>query len=342
MNHDKTMKRFRISGVKQTIIEEITIPQEIPEGWALVKLLAVPLCTEYKGWLKGEHYPGHEGAGEVVGVKGENLNVKVGDFVALMPGTPCRHCELCLSGDYIHCKNWLDYEKITGQTFDTHVQYMLKPAWLLAIIPEGVSVDSGSMACCGLGPTIGALEHMKADAHDTILITGGGPVGLGGVVNAKFRDCKVILVVGSPYRQKLARNLGADLVIDRKDRNIEKKINEFTNNRGVDGSLECAGAVEAQMLCIKSTRRLGFVSLIGECSEPMPLEASSHLIQSGISLFGQWHFNINIIPEIMQVIKDSPVINKMITHAFPLFKINEALELDATRETGKIIIRPWE
>lgn len=338
----KKMKRFIISGYKQIEIQEVRAPQVIPAGWALVKMIAIPLCTEYKGWLEGKPSPGHEGAGEVIKINGENLNVRIGDRVALMPGTPCGVCEVCLSGDYIHCENWLDYEKITGQPFDTHVQFMLKPAWLLAKIPDGVSVELGSMACCGLGPTIGALERMNAGAHHTILITGGGPVGLGGVVNAKFRGCKVILVVGSSYRQKLGRDLGADFVIDRHDTDIEKKIRDYTQGFGVDSCLECAGTVDAQMLCVKSTRRLGNIALIGECSESMPLEASRHLIQTGINLFGQWHFNLNILPKIMQVIKESTVVSKLITHTFPMSKVNDALELDSNRKTGKIIIRAWE
>lgn len=44
-------------------------------------------------------------------------------------------------------------------------------------------------------------------ASDTVLITGGGPVGLGGVVNAKYRVAKAIIVEPLPYRQQKAKEL---------------------------------------------------------------------------------------------------------------------------------------
>ena len=58
---------------------------------------------------------------------------------------------------------------------------------------------------------------MNVTASDTVLITGGGPVGLGGVVNAKYRGARTILVERIPYRQQKAKELGADLVLDPDD-----------------------------------------------------------------------------------------------------------------------------
>ena len=54
----ETMKRAVITGVKQATLVETPIP-EPREDWVLVKVYAVPLCTEYKGWLSGESYSGH-------------------------------------------------------------------------------------------------------------------------------------------------------------------------------------------------------------------------------------------------------------------------------------------
>jgi L-iditol 2-dehydrogenase len=197
------MKRAVITGKKVAELVESPIPQP-KEDWVLVKVRAIPLCTEYKSWLKGTKYNGHEASGEVVAVAnpGQNSKVKVGDRVAVMPGWPCGKCELCLSGEYIHCRSWYDYKGFTGLETDgdTHVQYLLKQDWLLAPIPDGVSYEMGALACCGLGPTFGALDRLNASAFDTVLITGAGPVGLGGIVNAKYRGAKVISVDSVPYR----------------------------------------------------------------------------------------------------------------------------------------------
>ena len=62
-------------------------------------------------------------------------------------------------------------------------QYILKQDWLLMPIPDDVSYLHGAMACCGIGPSFGAMQSMDLSAFDTILITGLGPVGLGAIVN---------------------------------------------------------------------------------------------------------------------------------------------------------------
>lgn len=333
-----TMKKVVISGIKQTEVIEVPIPVPF-DDWVLVKVYAVPICTEYKAWKTGGSYPGHEAAGEVVAVA-KPCDVKVGDHVAVMPGMPCGVCSLCRSGDYIHCEGESNFsEFVDAVEGDTHVQYVLKPSWLLAPMPDGMSFEKGGLACCALGPTLGGCERMNVGAFDTLLITGLGPVGLGGVVNGKFRGAKVIGVDGVEYRRNKALELGADLVLDPDDPDILDKIIAFGRP---SACLECAGAVQAQRLCIDAVKRMGMVGLIGECSEPLPVYASDDFVRKGISLFGQWHYNITLMPKIMQVIKESPVIDKLISHVFPMSKLDEALALDAEHQTAKIIVKPWD
>ena len=256
----KMMKRAAITGVRKAELIEAPIP-EPKEDWVLVKVHAIPLCTEYKAWLGGTSYGGHEAAGEVVATA-QPGKVNVGDRVVVMPQSPCGKCALCIAGDYIHCQNNYNSTEFIGVPHgaDTHVQYLLKQDWLLVPIPEGISYELASLACCGLGPTFGALESMDVTNFDTVMITGCGAVGLGGVVNAKFRGAKVIAIEGLSYRQEKARELGADLVLSPADPEIREKIKVFTDGIGVDACLETAGVVAAQRLCIDVVRRKGQVS----------------------------------------------------------------------------------
>ena len=201
---------------------------------------------------------------------------------------------------------------------DTHVQYLIKQDWLLVPIPDGISYARASLACCGLGPTFGAMENMNVSASDTVLITGGGPVGLGGVVNAKYRGARTISVEQIPYRQQKAKELGADLVLDPDDPDIRSKIMQYTGSIGVDACLETSGTVEAQRLCIDVARRRGQIAIIGECGEDLAIKASPDFIRKGIVMMGQWHYNRNGIFKIMKVICDSPVVENLITHEFPM------------------------
>ena len=97
--------------------------------------------------------------------------------------SPCGVCPLCISDKYIHCESIVDFHTFTegGEGRATMAQYLLKPDWLLPIIPEDISLQHGSMACCGLGPSFGAFERMGLNSFHTVMITGLGPVGLGPV-----------------------------------------------------------------------------------------------------------------------------------------------------------------
>lgn len=334
------MKRAIISGIKQISIIDSPIP--LPkENWVLVKVRAIPLCTEYKNWINGTRYDGHEASGEVVAVA-RHCNARVGDRVAVMPSCPCGRCELCIAGDYIHCENSDEFKDTTflDNNGDTHAQYLIKQDWLLAPIPDGVSFELGALACCGLGPTFGALERFNANSFNVVLITGAGPVGLGGIVNAKYRGSKVISVDTIPYRRNKAKELGADLVLDTADDQLLSKIKLYTFGKGVDIALETAGNNEAARTCLDALRCQGNMAFIGQNGD-LTINVSNDFIRKGIRVSGQWHYNLNGISKIMEVIKDSPIVAKLITHHFPMSKMNEALKISATLDCGKIILDPW-
>ncbi len=337
------MKKVNILGAQKSEIVEVPDPQA-KHDWVLVKIHSAPMCTEYKSYDQGilTHYLGHEAAGEVVEVV-QPGPVAVGDRVVVMPQYPCGVCPLCVKGEYIHCENVIDFETFTGskQGCSTYAQYILKPAWLLPKIPDDISYDLAAMLCCGLGPTFGAMQRMGVDAFDTVLITGMGPVGLGGVINGVFRGARILAVVGNPYRAKLAKELGAQWVIDPGDHHALEKIRDVTSNLGVDYAIDCSGEAAAQRLCIDSTRRHGAVAFVGESGD-FNIKVSDDLIRKGITMVGIWHYNLGDIPRLWQVVSASQaLLDRMITHTFPLTRVEEAWQLQMTRQCGKVILHPW-
>ena len=338
------MKKATITGVRQVELVEVPDPQP-QDDWVVVKVHAAPLCVEYKAYCEGWASPqmGHEAAGEVVAVAQPGC-VKVGDRVVVMPQTPCGTCPLCVAGDYIHCQHCVDFTAFHGtpEGSATVAQYLLKLDWLLPPIPGGVSYEHGALACCGLGPSFGAMQAMNTSAFDTILITGLGPVGLGAVVNASYRGARIIAVESVPWRVQRAHDMGVEHVLDPRDEGTLPRIMELTGGVGVDCALDCSGNVAAERLCLDAARRKGQVTFIGECHEPLSIATSHDLIRKGLTLRGSWHYNLADFPKIMQVIQRSPLIDLLISHVFPMSRIQEALEVSATHETAKVILRPWE
>lgn len=339
------MKKAVVLGERRSGIVAVPDPQP-KENWALVKIHTAPLCTEYKAFAAGRIGEGfgHEAAGEVVEVA-QPGRVKVGDRVVVMPQYPCGKCVLCLAGEYIHCQSGPDFVEFTGSSEGraTIAQYMLKPDWILVAIPDGISYDHASMACCGLGPTFGAFELMQVDRFDTVLITGLGPVGLGGVINGRYRGARVIAVEPHPWRAAKARELGAEVVINPGDDDALQQIMGLTDGLGVDKAVDCSGAPAAHRLGIDALRRKGQLAFVGESGADTAIQSSRDMIRKGIRLMGSWHYNLKDTPKLMRVIKEvGPQLDKFISHRFSLEQIQQAWETQTTGECAKVLIKPWE
>lgn len=338
------MKSVKITGPRQSTL--LDIPEPNPrDNWVKVKITVAPMCTEFKGFLDGtgENGYGHEAVGVVVEIA-QSCRVKKGDRVVVQPGTSCGVCDLCLSGDYIHCEHMVDYEAFIGTSSGRWMmcQYTVKPDWLLSPIPSDVNDEMAALAICGLGPTFEALDAMNTQAYDTVLVSGLGPVGLGGIVNARFRGARVIGVESNPYRAALGRELGAVEIVDPASPRALEQISALTGGRGVDQAVECAGIPASQRLCIDATRRKGHVAYVGWCTQPSSYTANVDLIMKGLRFHGIWHYNLASFSRVIQVIRESPVVGKMITHVYPIGDIQKAWETQASGQCGKVMLKPWD
>ena len=334
------MKQVAITGKLECAVVEKPEPR-IQNEFVLVKILVAPMCTEYKAYLNGEVSDclGHEAAGEVATVARKG-SLKPGDRVVVMPQFACGRCEFCVSGEYIHCQHALDPLKACGsQTgIATYAQYCIKQDWLLLPIPDDLSTEHAAMACCGLGPSFGAVRAMKLAGGETVLITGMGPVGLGAVINATYRNAKVIAMEGSKYRAAKAMELGAWKVVDPTDPDALKIVKSFTGGRGVDKAIECCGVPAAQKLTVEATCRKGHVCFIGWKGH---VEIDNWVLD-GLTLQGCWHWNLRDTPAMFRTIRDNAKkLDALITHRFGMDQVKDAFELQAIGNCGKTLLLPW-
>lgn len=334
------MKVVAITGVQQC--ELVDKPQPVAKDeWVVVEIEAAPMCTEVQLYRKGENtdWLGHEAAGRVTEVARPG-QVKVGDRVVVMPNFGCGRCELCLSGEHIHCRQALSPRGAVGPTVGiaTYAQFCSKQDWLLVPIPEDISTEHASMACCGLGPTFNAMGRMNVTATDTVLISGLGAVGLGGVINAVSRGARVIALEGHPYRAELGRTLGVERVIDPADPDKLKIIQDLTGGRGVDKSVETSSAEEAAGFLVQAARPMGQVASVG-WGGPM---LARDLVAKGLTVHGVWHWNhFRDGRAMMQTIRRSrALLDKFITHRFPMSQVRDAWELQMTGRCGKVVLDP--
>ena len=336
------MQTAIITGERQGGIENQPDPR-IRAPFVKIKIHAAPMCTEVQAYRDGgvTDRLGHEAAGEVVEADGPS-KVAVGDRVVVMPQFACGKCRLCLDGDYIHCDHPLDplacCHSETG--IATYAQYCIKQDWLLLPIPADLSYDHASMACCGLGPTFSAVRRMQVSAADTVLVSGLGAVGLGGVINAVALGARVLAIESHPYRAELGKTLGAEAVIDPKDPHKLQQILDLTGGRGADKSIETSSAENAPAFLLEATRARGHVASVG-WGGPM---LARRVVAKGLTVHGVWHWNHLRDAEAMiaTLRKSRAALDRFITHTFPLARVQDAWELQLTGQCGKIVLHPWD
>ena len=182
------------------------------------------------------------------------------------------------------------------------------------------------------------MQLLKVDAFDTVLIPGLGRVGLGGVINAVYRGARVIGVESNPYRSALARELGAEVVIDPNDETALQQVRDLTGGIGADKSIDTSGTEPAKPFLIDATRRKGGVAFVGWSGQ---VNVSS-IIAKGLSLHGAWHYNLNDTDRLLKMIREtSTQLDMLITHRFPLSRIQEAWETQVSGQCGKVLLEPW-
>ncbi len=334
------MKAAAITG--PGVVEVLEQPRPRASGdLVVVQILLAPMCTEFKRRKDGvpELALGHESVGVVVDA-GDSRRVREGDRVAVMPHYGCGVCFLCTSGDYMHCPDLRDVLAETGQEYGvgSYAQYVLKPDWLVERIPDDISLVHGAMACCGFGPTFGALERMQVDATDTIIVSGCGPVGLGAVVQGVTRNARVFAIETHPYRAQLARDLGAERVFDPTTEDVPALVHELTGGRGADAGVETSGAPTGPRtlaLSLRARGRLAIVAWAGDVQFPP-------LVPLGLDVFGVWHWNsLTSSHEMWETVRRAgPRIDRLVTHLMPLEEVAVAMDVQDTGACGKIMLMP--
>jgi L-iditol 2-dehydrogenase len=318
------MQRVAITAARRAELVDAPVPALGP-GDVLVRVEAAPLCTEYRRFVEGEVACelGHEAAGVVVDAAPPAPAGLVGTRVVAMPLSGCGHCELCLAGSYIHCR---ETQAVPDGAL---AQYLRKPAWLALPLPDDVSFEHGALACCALGPSFGALDALGAAQGEMILITGAGPVGLGAIVNARFRGLEVLVAELRPERAELARRLGATVV--------------GAPAEAPTYGLECSGSAAAARFLVDAVGPLGKVAFVGIAFDgaDLAIDRWHDLVRRGLTLVGSWHYNLNAFPRLLEVIRRSPLVPQLVDAVLPFSEVQRAFEFSASGARGKVILKPW-
>ena len=133
---------------------------------------------------------------------------------------------------------WLYNGQRNGRAFGTAAEYIALDENLVTSLPDNLSFAEGAtLGVPGMTAWV-CLFHAGSIDGQTVLVTGGaGAVGQYGIQLAKWGGARVITTVSSPQKAKIARAVGADLVIDYKQEDVAERVRKFSP-KGVDRIVE--------------------------------------------------------------------------------------------------------
>ncbi len=351
---------------KPLVIEDVEL-DEPQENEILVKLEATGVCHSDLHFMQGDmpqplpFVPGHEGAGIVEKVGPGVTTVKPGDHVVLMVTINCGKCRMCLSGKPTLCVQNLEIQMMAtlpGGGIRLHKgDQPINHLFGLACFAEKVVVHERSaikvrddvpldVACllgCGTSTGIGAaINATKAKPGDSIAIFGCGGVGMAAVMGAKTIGAKVIAIDMLDSKLEIAKEFGADYVINASKDDPQAKITEILGD-GADFAIEVIGNVDVMAKAFSCIRSGGVLIIAGMPSivDTLSLPAFEFLIGKTITATIQGDIIAPVdIPRYIDLFMDGKLpIDKLITRSYKLDQINEAFEAMVKGEVIRSVIK---
>ena len=318
-----------------TLIEG-SVP-EPREDEVVVKIVANGICgSDLHFFSEGRlgnfvvtkpYIPGHEASGIIVGIGSKVQGLSVGNHVVIEPGIPCGRCRYCRSGRYNLCREviFLSAPPING----TFCDYIAIRYDSVHVIPGNMLLEHGAL----VEPTavaVHAVNRARFCKGDTAVVVGVGPIGL--LTLQAFKAAgggKVICMDKIPKRLELAKELGADEVIDIAQVNSE--LHDIA-----DVVFETAGSAKATSTLFELVRPGGCVVQIGW--------PGGNIVDMNIATFIDKELDYvavnryaNAFQTAISWISDGRInVESLITHKYPLNQIEEAFRFTLMNPTETI------
>ena len=338
-------------------VEEVPRPSA-GAGEAVIRITLTTICGTDLHILHGEYAVkaglviGHEPVGVIEEV-GEGVSgYKIGDRVLVGAITPCGQCRACLSAQWSQCGHGDGIEAIGGWRIGNTIngaqsEYLLVPYAQanLAKIPDDLQDEQVVLLADIASTGFSGAESANIRIGDTVVVFAQGPIGLCSTAGAKLMGASFIIgVEGDPVRMKMAKEMGADVVLDPKQVNVVEEVNRLTGG-GADVAIEALGIQTTFENCLRCLRPGGTLSSLGVYSGK--LQVPYDAFAAGL---GDYKIITTLCPggkermrRLMSLVQSKRFdLTPLLTHKFSLDQISDAYDLFGSRRDGvlKVAIRP--
>jgi L-iditol 2-dehydrogenase len=340
---------YRAKGVVR--VEEVPVP-EVGLNEILIKVAACGVCGTdikkiFQRYVEPPQILGHELAGTVVATGPELTKFHPGDRVMSFHHIPCGRCFYCERRLFSQCQQY----KTTGLTagFTPNgggfAEYVKAMPWVaergIIKLPHNVSFEEATFLE-PINTILKAVQKARIARGETVLVAGCGPIGLQLLMVANLIGARIYSSDPMPERRSKSLSLGAVESFDPTNGKLVAEVKARTEGRGADAVLVAVAHPAVVEEALAAARPGGRVLLFA-ANDPVTrigFPASAVGIDEK-EILGSYSAAVDIQEEAAALVlqKKLPVM-EIVTHRFPLAKIQEGLELAAnpTSESLKVLI----
>ena len=367
-NVPKVIKAAVFEKVGEEIaLKNFLIPNKIEKKAALVKVKFSTICGSDLHTISGRRVEptplilGHEIVG-IIEKLGDELvydgfgeKLEVGDRISWTIMASCGDCFYCRNNLPQKCVNLKKYghtsindKKVESPLLGGYGEYVyIIPGTTVFKVPDSISDEIAAPANCALSTVMNAVETIGINEGDTVLVQGGGLLGLNACALAKEAGAKEIVLTDiMDSRLEMAKNFGATKIINIKD--IDEKeflmlIDVITEKRGIDVAIEVCGAENAPHQAVAGLRTGGKYLIAGLVTPGSILDIDANQITrkcltiKGIHNYRPEHLGLSL--KFLEKNHDKYPFNEIVKISFPLSAINEAVRTAGTGEYIRVGIK---
>ena len=280
---------------------------------------------------------GHEMVGVVEEVGSAVTHVKPGDRVTVNVETFCGECFYCQHGYVNNCTSphggWALGCRIDGgQTEYVRVPYATTG---LNKIPTSVTDEQALFVGDILATGFWATRISEVQADDTVLIIGAGPTGVCTLLCTLLKNPRRIIVCEKSEARRAFIEEHYPQVLVVAPEQCEALVKEQSLHGGADVVIEVAGTSDTFELAWRCARPNAIVTIVALYDKPQVLPLPDMYGKNLI--FKTGGVDGCDCEEILRLIEQGKIdTTPLITHRFPLSKIDEAYDVFENRKDGVI------
>ena len=335
-------------------MREYPVPDPEPDA-IVVRVTSAGICGSdlhiWRGDIRiamfgpGPRILGHEMTGRVARL-GANVRtdstgqaLKEGDRIVYPYFFPCRRCYQCLRGEFAACP--VKYGPIPISDNPPHFfgayaeYYYMRDAAYIFKAPDELSDEMLTPVNCALSQVIWGLRKANVRVGDSVVIQGAGGLGINATAVARTMGAgQVIVIDGVPERLKLAKECGADILVDMNEAKAPQdriaQVMSLTRGRGADLVCEFVGLPAAIPEGLAMVRSGGTYLEVGNISfgQTTTIDPSS-LVWPNKSILAVNMYDPWILPaalDFLQRNRDRFPLAQVVSHRYALEKIDEAFQ----------------